>query len=708
MWRLRLSFLMCAGLAEAQVITTVAGTDVTLLLSGVPAVNAALRGAEGVAVDGAGNVYIADPADNIVARVASDGTLAIVAGNGRGGNMSDGGPATSASLMFPGGVALDSAGTLYIADTGNGRIRKVSGGTITTVAGTGASGFSGEGGPATSASFYPYGVAADSAGNFYIADSLNNRVLKVSGGKITTVAGNGTAGFSGDGGSATSAALNVPEGVAIDSAGNLYIADSSNNRIRRVSGGTITTMAGNGTATFAGDGGPAMSASLSEPFAVAVDSAGNLYIADYGNERVRKVSGGTIMTVAGNGTLGFSGDDGTATNASIDRPEGVALDSAGNLYIADNFHSRIRKVSGGTITTVAGNGGFSGEGVLATSATLIYPEGVAADSAGNLYVADTGNNRIRKVSAGRITTVAGNGTSGYAGDGGPATNASLNLPSSVAVDSAGNVYVVDENNLRIRRVSGGTISTVAGNGTSGFAGDGSTAIASSLNDPMGVAVDSADNLYIADSLNSRVRKVSGGTITTVAGNGAFGFAGDGGAAISASLNLPKGVTVDSTGNLYIADSVNNRIRKVSGGTISTVAGNGTSGFAGDGGLATNASLQNPKGVAVDSAGNLYIADTGNDCIREVLAGTPAYQASPLTLSFSGTAGGSATSGQVISLSAAIAGLAFTTSVSASWLTVTPSAGTISTTLQVTADPTALGAGSYQGTIAITVPNAAPA
>ncbi len=243
----------------------------------------------------------------------------------------------NAALNQPYGVTPDSAGNLYIADDQNNRIRKVSGGTITTVAGIGTMGFSGDGGPATSALLYiPHGVAADSAGNLYIADTGNLRVRKVSGGTITTVAGNGTVSFSGDGGPATSASINIPYGVAVDSAGNLYIADTGNNRIRKVSGGTITTVAGNGTASFSGDGGPATSASINEPWAVAVDSAGNLYIADYANNRIRKVSGGTITTVAGNGVVGFSGDGGPATNALLGYPEGVAVDSAGNLYISDS------------------------------------------------------------------------------------------------------------------------------------------------------------------------------------------------------------------------------------------------------------------------------------------------------------------------------------------------------------------------------------
>jgi uncharacterized protein (TIGR03437 family) len=328
--------------------------------------------------------------------------------------------------------------------------------------------------------------------------------------------------------------------------------------------GIITTVAGSGTAGGSGDGGPATSASLG-PWGVAVDAAGNLYIADYSNSRIRKVSpSGIISTAAGNGTRGFSGDGGPATGASLNQPSGVAVDAAGNLYIADYYNYRVRKVSSsGIISTVAGNGikGFSGDGGTATSATLREPEALAVDAAGNLYIADSTNQRIRKVSpSGIISTVAGTGTWAFSADGGPATSASLSFVEGVAVDAAGNLYIDDSDNGRIRKVSpSGIISTVAGTGTWGFSGDGGPATSASLNDPWGVAVDAAGNLYIADARNGRIRKVSpSGIIGTVAGGGSA--LGDGGAATSASLKHPIAVAVDAAGNVYIADD--NRIRKV--------------------------------------------------------------------------------------------------------------------------------------------------
>jgi sugar lactone lactonase YvrE len=334
---------------------------------------------------------------------------------------------------------------------------------------------------------------------------------------------------------------------------------------------------------------------------------------------------GIITTVAGNGSAGFSGDGGAATNAGLYYPRGVALDAAGNLFIADVENSRVRKVdTSGIITTAAGNGGygFSGDGDAATNASLAGPVGVAVDGAGNLFIADTGNDRIRKVdTSGIITTVAGNGSYGFSGDGGAATNAGLAYPVGVAVDGAGNLFIADVINSRARKVdTSGNITTVAGNGSSGFSGDGGAATNASLYNPVGVAVDAAGNLFIADGYNARIRKVeTSGIIRTVAGNGGYGFSGDGGAATNASFAYPIGVAVDGAGNLFIADEYNARIRKVDpSGIITTVAGNGSYGFSGDGGAATSASFYYPFGVALDGADNLFIADYYNQRIRKVV------------------------------------------------------------------------------------------
>ena len=610
--------------AKTGILTLAAGSGTTGFSGdNGPAASAQLYFPQGLAVDSAGNLYIADFLNSRIRKV-SNGVITTVAGGGS--SFGDSGPATGAQLG-PVGVAVDSAGALYIAD-GN-RIRKVSNGVITTVAGTGPQGFSGDNGPATSAQLdIPSGVAVDSADNLYIAGG--NRIRKVSNGVITTVAGNGTFGFSGDNGPATSAQLNSPFGVAVDSAGNLYIDDGNNNRIRKVSSGVITTVVGGGTSGL-GDNSPATSAQLRSPGGVAVDSTGNLYIADSGNARIRKVSNGVITTVAGNGTDGSSGDNGPATSAQLREPYGVAVDSAGDIYIADSANNRIRKVSNGVITTVAGGGSSFGDNGPATSAQLFNPYGVAVDSAGNLYITDYGSSRIRKVSNGVITTVAGTGTDGSSGDNGPATSAQLREPYGAAVDSAGNLYIADAGNSRIRKVSNGVITTVAGNGTRGFSGDNGPATSAQLSVPRGVAVDSAGNLYIADLGNYSIRKVSNGVITTVAGNGTMGSSGDNGPAISAQLDGPEGVVVDSAGNLYVATGL--VIRKVSNGVITTVAGNGTQGFSGDNGPAISAQLDLPTGVAVDSVGNVYVADQFNNRIRLLtpVGSTCTYSVSPTSL-----------------------------------------------------------------------------
>ncbi|MES2703093.1 MAG: T9SS type A sorting domain-containing protein [Bacteroidota bacterium] len=335
--------------------------------------------------------------------------------------------------------------------------------------------------------------------------------LSVSGQIIHTLAGNGTAGYSGDGGTATLAQLNGPFGIAAD-AMDVYIADRLNNCVRKINaGGIITTVAGNGTGGYAGDGGPATAAQLFNITGVAVDAGGNIYIADKSNNRIRKVnSAGIISTIAGNGTAGYSGDGRPAIAAAINAPRGVGVDGGGNVYIADAGSQRVRKIDGsGTISTIAGTGvaGFSGDGGPAVSAQLYGPYNIAIDAGGNIYIADVDNNRIRKISVtGIITTVAGNGAAGYSGDGGAATAAALHKPIGVAVDTARNLFIADGWNARIRKVSStGIITTIAGNGTPGYSGDGGGPADAQLNNPYGVAVRNNGSVFIADYANNRIR-----------------------------------------------------------------------------------------------------------------------------------------------------------------------------------------------------------
>lgn len=358
---------------------------------------------------------------------------------------------------------------------------------------------------------------------------------------------------------------------------------------------TITTIAGNNTQAFAGDGSGATSASLNLPFSIAIDSSGSLYIADQNNNRIRKVSGGNISTVAGSGTNSYSGDGKAATAASLSAPSGIAVDGSGNLYIADSSNYVIRKVtSGGTISTIAGvqnqGPGLAGDNSPATSAILSHPAGVALDSSGNIYFADPGNNEIRMITTGgTINTIAGFGNAGFAGDGGLARNARLNNPIGVAVDRAGNVYISDSGNNRIRKVSNGIITTIAGIASSGRAGDGGPASAAQLNNPRGIAVDAAGNLYIADSFSSRVRVITtNGIISTIAGNGTNGYSGDGGSATAAQLFYPTGVAIGPNGTVYVVDNQNNVIRLLTpvAGALPSISANGVSAAAAFGGGAS--------------------------------------------------------------------------------------------------------------------------
>ncbi|MFI5140720.1 MAG: T9SS type A sorting domain-containing protein [Bacteroidia bacterium] len=335
-----------------------------------------------------------------------------------------------------------------------------------------------------------------------------------------------------------------------------------------------------------------------------------------------------ITLFAGDTSMGYAGDGGAATLAKLNNPTQASFDAAGNLYIADQNNRCVRMVNtAGIITTIAGTGvqGYTGDGGQATAALLGGPTGVTPDGLGNLYVADYNNNVIRKIdAAGIITTVAGNGSTTYSGDGGPATAASLNAATAVAFDATGNMYIADNRNYAVRMVNtAGIITTVAGNGIAGYSGDGMAATSAQLTYPLGVLVDAQDNLYIGDTYNNVIRKVNtAGIISTIAGNGTGAFGGDGGMATNAKLNTPAGMCFDAAGNFYIADQGNHVIRKINtAGIISSIAGDTSAGFAGDGGIATHAKLNAPGTVVINNANSMYIADVGNNCIRRVCLNT---------------------------------------------------------------------------------------
>jgi uncharacterized protein (TIGR03437 family) len=386
---------------------------------------------------------------------------------------------------------------------------------------------------------------------------------------VTTVAGNGTAAFSGDNGQATQASIGRVDSVATDSAGNLYFQDEMNHRVRKVghTTGVITTIAGTGAAGFSGDNGPAISAQLNAPTGVCTDSSDNVYVNDLSNRRVRKITPqGAITTVAGNGTNADTGDGGLATAASFVLPIRCVVDRSGNLFIADQGAFRVRKVDAATgkISTVAGIGtqGFSGDGGAATSAQLNNPTALAFDPPGNLLIVDQFNHRLRRVDAsGNIQTIAGNGTASYGGDNGPATSASFGFPGSVVYDAAGNLFIVDTTANRIRKVTNGTITTVAGTGSAGFGGDGGSPLQAMFNGAFGIAIDSAGNLYIGDTTNSRIRKISasaggpGPTITSAGVTNAASFqTGIAPGAIvtifGSNLGAPAGQILSATGTSW--------------------------------------------------------------------------------------------------------------------------------------------------------------
>ncbi len=614
---------------KAGKISTVAGNGVRGNSGdGGPAVNAQFIDPYGIALDRSGNLFITDFQAAVVRRVsASDGTISTIAGTGTAGYTGDNGLSTAAELNSPYAVAVDASGNVFIADTGNNRIRKVTPtGAITTVVGNGNLVYSPSGGPGTQISVaYPEGLAFDAAGNLYISEWGYDRILKMTpSGAVSVFAGNGYTGYSGDSGPAVSAMFDGPQGLAVDAAGNLYIADSDNNRIRKIIGSIVTTVAGSGTLGFGGDGFSAGGAQLSGPFGVAIDLSGNLLISDTGNQRIRSVNtlSNLISTIAGG--LPNIADGGPATSALLFAPAGLAVDAALNVYIADQLNNRIRKVTpAGLISTVAGTGssGFSGDGGQATAAQLNTPLGVSLDPQGNLLITDTGNNRIRRVgSNGVIQTIAGNGRDAFAGDGGLATLAALSGPTTARTDAAGNIYIADTFNNRIRKVTlAGSINTLAGSSGSQL-GDGGPALTASLAFPSSVLADAAGNVLIADTFNSRIRKVTpNGIITTIAGNGNPGFSGDGGSALAATFLFPEDLALDSAGNLFVQDTGNARIRVVaSSGNISTVAGNGKYSDSGDGGPALQASLGFLGGIALDSNGIIYFSDSDNSRVRDLI------------------------------------------------------------------------------------------
>jgi len=607
------------------------------------------------------------------------------------GDVGDGGPATEALLALAQRITFDSEGCLYISDTRHHRVRKVErNGTIRTLAGTGDPGFSGDNGPATQALVnFPLGLGVDQTGNVYFADSNNQRVRMISAatGVITTVAGTGEFGFSGDGGPGTSAQLASPAGLAVGTDGTVYIADRRNNRIRalspssmgvaQASGKTITTFAGTGEpGAPTGDGGPATAARVPDPVdlfvaadgsivvssftarsvravspdgiietvfdgtqvpnfgltfgGVAVAGNGDLFVSDGNNNRVLRISAGVPSAFAGTGELGFNGDGGLAVESQLGFPNGLAFNSVGELHIADVGNQRIRKVDAeGRMTTAVGRDRKIGDRSAADGEMLI-PVGIHVAPDDSVLISQANGNVVDRLTsntspanqgpgAPRLTTVAGNQRQGFSGDGGLATEAKLSTPVGMFEDSNGTVYFTEFSNNLVRQVSNGTITTAVGGGLSNTANGPVAALDVMLVGPEGVIKTAAGELLIGESTASRVREVASGMVRDVVSVGrGRGFSGDGGPATQAQLNGPAALALDGDGGYLISDSRNNVIRQVNAaGVINTVVGSENSGFRGDGGPPTQARLSVPAGLGLAANGDLFFADSGNRRIRVV-------------------------------------------------------------------------------------------
>jgi len=588
------------------------------LVNGGPAASAFLSWPGPLLFDSAGNLYIGDQGNASVRKVTPGGIITTVAGTGQAGFSGDGGPANQAqvsSTIY--GLAIDAGGNIYISDSGNNRVRRVSAadGTISTFVDGSKLGL-----PSPGTGFSFFGIAFDAAGNLYLAMGDFNekfhlqQILRIApDGTSSVFAGAGPPGNTGDGGPATQATFETPFGLYIDASGTMYVSDNSANRIRKITKDGIIS-------AFPGTGGSA----LLYPTHIAGDAGGNVYVVDYGNFFVRRfAANGTVSTLAGNGNNGISGLGGAAAQAGLSGTNGVAVSAAGDVYISTDDYAVLKVTAADGIVNLAyGRRHFAPDGTLAANAALDrFTFALASDSQGNFYIGD--GNTVRKIGTDHaIHTIAGQERTGSeatnvvanSGDGGPATAAWIQNPvNAIAVDAAGNVYFSaggeeDSVPATVRRIgTDGTISTVAA----------TTSLSGTID---GVAIDSSGSLYVSDTGNHQICKVTaGGSISIVAGTGAAGVtSGDGGPATQASIQQPYGLAFDAAGNLYFADRAANRVRKITpNGIISTFAGNGKAAESGDGGPAAQAALYGPWGLAIDPAGNVYIADNFGNALRVV-------------------------------------------------------------------------------------------
>ena len=642
-------------------IATIAGAGYR---DGIPAKEADAGWPLGIVRRPDGDLIVADYKAHRLWRVDRDGILHTFAGDGVPGDSGDGGPAEDARVYGPHDLAQDRHGNIYFSDLWNHTYRRIDSqtGIITRIAGSGRVGRGGEGGPALDAEFdTTSGVAVDEGGNVYLSGEWDNNIrrIDVATGKIELFAGHsarhypseagksrpytgrlegtsfgwevglGLGGYHGDGGAAREAGFYHPEHVAFDSHGDLYVCDNSNNRIRKIDmkTGVITTVLGNGQPASNGDGGPAVEASTHMPDALCLDAHDNIYVGEKNGYRVRKVDAATgiVTTLVGTGVPGFGQEGLPGTETDCNSCEsGIWADPDGTVLWSD-CSGRVRRYDGdtGIVTTVLGGTGVR-DGGAATDAFLCGPGGISMGPDAHIYFADVWNQRIRAIDpvTGDVRTVAGNGARAHLGDGDPAIHASVGSPHDVSVDPLGRIVIADTRHGYVRRVDeDGAIRAVAGCALRGDGGDGGPAAGASLLHVQAVAHGPDGDIYVGDAIG-RVRRIheQTGTITTVAGVGVQGYAGDGGPASEARIGAPTAIRFDGDGNLYFSDSAYHVVRRVDGqGAISTIAGSGVPGFSPDGTRASEARLDQPWGLAVSRDGVVYVSDSRNSRVRRVTA-----------------------------------------------------------------------------------------
>ncbi len=625
--------------AVSPTFTTLAGSAATGSTNGAgPA--AQFSNPQAVATDPGGNIYVADTGNNIIRLISPAGTSSTIAGSPGQAGSTDGSGA-SARFNQPSGITLDSLTNIYVADYGNHTIRQITPlGVVTTIAGVPGLAGNSNGVGVAALFFHPMGMAADSGNNLYVADYGNHLIRKITPARtVSTLAGSaGNAGYTN--GVGTAAAFYNPQAVAVDQAGTVYVADTGNAAIRAITlGGSVTLLAGS-PGSLGSQDGTGSAALFFQPAGIAINSTTNLLVSDSFNHTIRIITpGGVVTTIAGlPGSAGSA--DGLGTVARFLGPQGLAVNLAGLIYVADSGNNAIRAMTtAGVVSTFGGSpSGGSVDGPT-TISRFYSPQSIAADSSGNLYIADAQNSTIRRITqSGNVSLLAGSpGVFGSADATG--TNALFAAPQGLAVDSSGNVFVSDTGNHTIRKVSSvGVVTTVAG--AAGLPGNADgTGTNAHFFGPTGIGLDNANNIYVADTWNHTIRKITpAGVVTTVAGSAGY-FGSADGPTNSARLNCPLGVAVRQDGSIYVADYGNNSIRELnfSQGLLRTVAG--SSGIWGSADGTNNTALFfGPAGISVDTSSNLYVTDSGNNTLRKItpagtnwavatIAGTPSVTGS---------------------------------------------------------------------------------